>query len=53
MEAKELTIDSVRKRLGDRGQKLTDEQISDILNMLKFICNKTIDGVIEDKIYEQ
>jgi hypothetical protein len=50
MSAKIITVELARKRLGKRGEKLTDKQINDILSMLRFICNKAIDGVIEGKI---
>ena len=42
-----ITIEYARKKLGKRGEKMTDQQVSDILNMLRFICNKTIDAVVE------
>jgi len=45
-----ITIDSARKKLGERGKMMTDKQINDILSMLSLICNKAIDGVIEEKI---
>ena len=42
-----VTIDYARQQLGERGQKMTDQQVSDLLNMLRLICNKTIDAVVE------
>jgi hypothetical protein len=47
---KSITIEQARYKLGKRGKKMTDGQINDILSMLRFICNKTIDGVIENKL---
>jgi hypothetical protein len=45
-----VTIDLARQKLGERGKKMTDKEINDLLVMLRFICNKAIDGVIEGKI---
>jgi len=47
MTQKLITIEYAREKLGERGQKMTDQQVSDLLNMLRLICNKTIDAVIE------
>jgi hypothetical protein len=49
MSSKIITVEVARKKLGKKGERLTDKQISDILSMLRFICNKAIDGVIEGK----
>ena len=49
MRAEVITIEAARQKLGKRGERLTDKQINDILSMLRFICNKAIDGVIEGK----
>jgi hypothetical protein len=49
MSSKIITVEMARKKLGKKGERLTDKQISDILSMLRFICNKAIDGVIEGK----
>lgn len=40
-----MTIQKARKILGKRA-KLTDNQILDILNLLRFICNKAIDQAV-------
>ena len=48
MEAKIITIEVARQRMGKKGEKLTDKQINDILNMLRLICNKAIDGVVKE-----
>lgn len=47
MTQKEITINYAREKLGERGKKMTDQQVSDLLNMLRLICNKTIDAVVE------
>ena len=46
MIIKKMTIQKARKVLGKRARKLTDNQILDIINMLRFMCNKAIDQVI-------
>jgi len=48
MTQKLITIEYAREKLGERGQKMTDQQVSDLLNMLRLICNKTIDAVIRN-----
>ena len=48
-----ITIEYVRSKMGEKGKKMTDKQISDLLGMLRFICNKAIDGVIEEKAYHE
>ena len=50
MNTKFITVEYARQKLGERGKKMTDKQINDILAMLRFICNKAIDGVMEGKI---
>ena len=50
MEAKVITIEAARQKLGKKGKNLTDKQIGDILTMLRLICNKVIDNVIEEEI---
>ncbi|HSW88011.1 MAG TPA: hypothetical protein VLG12_02500 [Candidatus Saccharimonadales bacterium] len=44
-----ITIEHARKRLGKKADNMTDKQINDILNMLRLICNKTIDAVVDKK----
>ncbi len=46
MDKKTITIEYARKRLGKKGEKMTDKQIECVLTMLRQICNKTIDNVI-------
>jgi hypothetical protein len=48
-----ITIEYARNKIGERGKKMTDKQILDLLCMLRFICNKAIDGVIEEKAYHE
>jgi len=38
-----MRIQRARKILGKRGKKLTDNQISSIVNLLTFLCNKSLD----------
>ena len=49
MTQKEITIEYVRQRLGKRGENMTDKQVKDLLVMLRLLCNKTIDGVINNE----
>lgn len=42
-----MTVQKARKILGKRAKNLTDSQMSDTINMLRFICNKAIDQAIE------
>ncbi len=47
MEKKPITIEYARQKLGKKAEKMTDKQIENLLSMLRAICNKTIDSVIE------
>ncbi|MBI4078812.1 MAG: hypothetical protein HY429_00765 [Candidatus Levybacteria bacterium] len=47
MDKKNITIEYARQKLGIKAQNMTDKQITDLLVMLRLLCNKTIDGVIE------
>ncbi len=47
MTKKEITIEYARQQLSKKGIKMTDEQINNLLNYLRFLSNKTIDSVIE------
>ena len=49
---KVITIEYARQKLGERGQKMTDKQMDDLLIFLRTLCNKTIDSVIENKFYD-
>jgi hypothetical protein len=51
MSTKIITVEVARQKLGKRAEKLTDKQVSDILVILRVICNKAIDGAIEEKAY--
>ena len=44
-----ITIQYARLKLGKKGEKMTDKQIENLLAMLRQMCNKTIDLVIDDK----
>lgn len=50
MEKKTITTEYAREKLGERGKRMTDQQINDLLRMLRFICNRTIDSVIQKQI---
>jgi hypothetical protein len=43
-----ITIEYARKKLGERGEKMTDKQIDNILVMLRLICSKTINSVVSE-----
>ncbi|OGH20289.1 MAG: hypothetical protein A3D74_01960 [Candidatus Levybacteria bacterium RIFCSPHIGHO2_02_FULL_37_13] len=49
MEAKTITIEYARQKLGERGRKMTDKEIENLLTTLRFLCNKAIDGVINNE----
>lgn len=42
-----ITVDQARKILGARTEKLSDEQITKLLNMLRLLCDKQIDSSIQ------
>lgn len=48
--AKTVTIEQARDKLGARGKNMTDKQIADLLTFLRTLCNKTINTVIESNI---
>jgi hydroxymethylglutaryl-CoA reductase len=41
-----ITVKQARNRLGEKGKKMTDEEIQNLLNHLYYICNKVIENVI-------
>ncbi len=41
-----ITIELARKRLGKKAENMTDKQIGELVNLLRLICNKTIDSVV-------
>lgn len=43
-----LSIDKARQILGVRGQKLTDKEVQDLLVLLQRLCDKVIDGVVNE-----
>jgi hypothetical protein len=47
MEEELITIEQARKKLGERGETMTDREIGNVLNTLRLLCDKTIDAVIE------
>ncbi len=51
-DSNSITIDYVRNKLGERGKKMTDKQVDDLLVLLRQLCNRTIDSVIENKFYD-
>lgn len=42
-----VTIEYARHKLGERGKKMTDSQINDLITTLRVLCNKTIDSVVQ------
>lgn len=42
-----ITIEYARQKLGERGKKMTDKEISNLLSTLRILCNKVIDSVVE------
>jgi hypothetical protein len=44
-----ITVAMARKKLGRRGEKMTDAEIDKLLQFLRFLCNKAIDSVVEKK----
>lgn len=46
---KEITVEVARRRLGERAKHMTDQQILNILNMLRFVCNKVIMSVVKEE----
>jgi hypothetical protein len=49
MTEKTITIEYARQKLGKKAEKMTDEQINNLLNLLRALCNRTIDFAINDK----
>lgn len=47
MTQKLITIEYARQKLGERGKKMTDKEIENLLSTLRGMCNKLIDSVIE------
>ena len=45
--AETISIERARQKLGERGKRMTDQQISDLLTMLRALCSRSIDSVIE------
>jgi Ca2+-binding EF-hand superfamily protein len=43
-----LSINKARQILGERGQKLTDKEVQDLLVLLQRLCDKVIDGVVNE-----
>ncbi len=49
MTEKTITIEYARHILGKKAVKMTDEQINDLLTLLRALSNRTIDFAIRDK----
>lgn len=47
MPKESITIDYVRRRLSEKGVRLTDKDVENLLATLRFISNKAIDTVTE------
>lgn len=42
-----VTIEQARQKLGERGKRMTDQEIADLLIVLRRLCSNVIDSVIE------
>lgn len=42
-----ITVGQARKILGTRANDLTDEQITNVLNMLRLLCARQIESALE------
>lgn len=49
MEAKIITVSYARQKLGDRGKLMSDKDINELLATIRFLCNKSIDTVVNKK----
>lgn len=45
-----VTINEARLRLGRKGESLTDKQIGEFLTLLRGVCNRIVDSVVETRI---
>jgi hypothetical protein len=46
MKVKIITVEDARKKLGEKGRKMTDEEIGSLLSALRVMCNRAIDSVV-------
>ncbi len=44
-----ITIEHARNKLGDRGKAMSDKEVLELLNTLRVLCSKTIDGVVTNE----
>ena len=42
-----ITMEYDRQKLGKKGDTMTDKQIADLLVMLRKLCRKVIDSVVQ------
>ncbi len=43
-----ITIEYARQKLGKRAEKMTDEELNNLLNTLRTLCNRAIDSAIHE-----
>jgi len=43
-----LTVDEARKILGKKAEKMTDQQIVEVLNVLRLLCQKSIEATVKE-----
>lgn len=48
MQTKIITVEYAREKLGERGKRMTDQQIVDLLGILRRLCSNIIDSVVEN-----
>ncbi len=41
-----VTVEKARSVLGEKAEQMTDEQIVDLLQLFRFICDKSIEATI-------
>jgi hypothetical protein len=44
-----VTVEQAREKLGKNAEKMSDQEIEKLLNLMRIICNKVIDSVVENK----
>jgi hypothetical protein len=47
MEKNKITITYVRHKLGKKAERMTDEELNNLLNTLRILCNRAIDSAIK------
>ena len=44
-----ITLQKAREILGDKSENLSDDQISKILKLMYFVCNRVVGQVVNSK----